>query len=186
MPRAIAQIPFQPHITTVTPWSMLESVGSKLMANNVAQSADSARTSTVWPSANLAIFIPFFLPIRMTLQNLFWTNGTVISGNVDCGIYTADGVRIASTGSTAQTGTSTGQFVSVTPVSFGPGLYYLSLSVDNVTATIGGGTNGNLALMKTVGLAEAASSFPLPANVTLATISNDFVPLCGASFEPTV
>ena len=135
--------------------------------------------STAWPSANLAIYAPFYLIAPFTIQQFFWLNGITISGNVDMGVFDHAGRKIASTGSTLQAGASAIQSVSITPVTLGSGLFFLGLAVDNVTATVFGVPAGNIGFTVAVGVLQQATAFPLPALATFASPTFDFVPSCG-------
>lgn len=88
--------------------------------------------STTWTTANTARYVPMSLPWPYPVKRVFWTNGsTVTTTNNDFGIYTMDGVRLFSTGSTAQSGTNTNQFVDVTDFWLPAGDYYFALNIDN-------------------------------------------------------
>jgi hypothetical protein len=88
---------------------------------------------------------------------------TVQSGNVDVGIYNRNGVRIASSGSVAcpAIGKSTVNFGNAAVLTT-PGIYYLTLSADNITATFSASGADSL-----IGANSFASSFPLPSQLTL-------------------
>ena len=91
--------PIIPAPAIVTPWSNVESIGAFLAGATLG--LDLA-TSTVYPSADTAIFVPFVAPERLIVAQLFAQNGAAVSGNVDVGIYSEDGALIVSAGSTAQ------------------------------------------------------------------------------------
>lgn len=153
----------------------LEAIGSSI---RVAQPA-----AATWPVVKLAIFVPFKLDTPYILRKLWWMNGGSVSGNVDCGVYMADntsGMLLASAGSTAQASTSVIQAVTLgTPVTLGPGRYYMALAIDNTTATVWRSTPG-IPLAKAAGMAQQTlANLPLPATATFATIANDCMPLFG-------
>lgn len=186
MPKMLQQLPPQRLMVTITPWSTPESISQKAAAGNAGPSFDSSRVSTAWPSANLAIFIPFYTRSRILVTNFFWMNGATVSGNSDMGLYTQDGIQIAHIGSTVQAGTSAMQVVAAAAnLYLGQGLYYLALAADNVTATYGVGATGLLEMTRTLGMASMAAAFPLPATATLATITADYIPSCGISLGAT-
>jgi hypothetical protein len=143
--------------------------------------------SVAWPSANLAIFVPFRLTRPMVITKLFVQNGGTVSGNIDLGIYDASGTKIVSTGSTAQAGTNGTQSIAVTSTELGPGLYYLAIALDNTTGQVFRFTfSVCLDICKALGLAQQASAFALPANATFATIANNIVPVIGCSGRSTL
>ena len=142
-------------------------------------------TSTAWNSANKAQYMPFRIFAPTIITKLWWFNGATASGNVDCGIYDAALMRLVSTGSTAQAGTSVLQIVDITDVLLGPGLYYFALALDNTTGTImRAGTSGT-AIMVGFGIFSQNSAFPLPATATLANSPN-ITPIMGALVGRTV
>src|SRR5262245_36344187 len=94
--------------------------------------------SLAWSTANSAVYLPVILESAVLIKSLSLANGTVVSGNFDVGLYSADGKRIMSTGSTAQAGTTNSQTVDTTDTPVGPGLFYLACAIDNTTATVAG------------------------------------------------
>lgn len=141
-----------------------------------------AGASAVWPAANRAIYVPFYLVERMTATKMFVSNGAAVSGNIDLGIYNAAGTRLVSSGSTAQSGTATAQVVDITDTVLEPGTYYMALAIDNTTATTL--RNGGAAiLLKGMAFAQQASAFPLPATATLAAVASAYTPFFGVSFR---
>jgi phage tail sheath gpL-like len=156
----------------IHPFSDL-SIGSRLAV--LTAGGFTVTGSAVWPTASLSILIPVWLPEQIIVAQLGWVNGSVVSGNVDMGIYNQDGVLLLSTGSTAGSGTSALQLVNVTDTPIGPGLVYMALAVDNITATIERTNTGSVLTVACVGLVQVASNFPLAANVTFAVITNDYI-----------
>jgi hypothetical protein len=135
--------------------------------------------SGVWPSANLAIYIPFFLVEPVSIAQLFLYNGSAVSGNVDVGLYAEDGTRLVSTGSTAQAGTSMLQFFDVTDTWLGPGVFYLASALDNTTGTTQRVAPSNVMVLSVQGVAQQASAFPLPAAATFAALTFSYLPYVG-------
>lgn len=140
-----------------------------------------APNGTAWPSANLAIAYPISLGVATRVRKFGWLNGGTASGNIDVGLYTAAGTRIASTGSTAQAGTNTIQHIDVSDFDLAPGLYYLAMAMDNTTGTNQAMATWTTAVARMVGVVEMASAFPLPTTFTPATPSNNYVPFCWAT-----
>jgi hypothetical protein len=100
---------------------------------------------------------------------------------MDFGIYTADGSRLFSTGSTAMSGASALQYVAVgTPFILSPGLYYFAIDFEGTVTTRGWGvstvttTEGRLA-----GMLQQLETFPLPEKATFAAWASTGFPLCG-------
>lgn len=148
-----------------------QSVGSCFFNN-------SGPGSNTYPSANLAIYVPFRLTRPFIATAIILFNGGTASGNIDLGIYGKDGVKLVSTGSVAQSGTSQIQSVSITPTELGVGLFYMAVAMDNATGTIYRvGVNGPVPSI--LGMAEQASAFTLPASATFATSTQGVIPMMG-------
>jgi hypothetical protein len=164
----------------LTPWSPL-SLGVELAAL-----ATPAPTSTAWGTANLARMVPFTLVKTATLVKGFWANGATANGNVCVGVYNNAAERLCTTGSVAQTGTSVLQEAALTgTLTLAPGRYYLALSSSSATATFLA-VAPNVQVLKALGMAQAASAFPLPASITPAALASAVLPLCGVSLRNLV
>ncbi len=138
-----------------------------------------AGASAVWPSANLAIYIPFRLSSPYLVKRFWWANGTAVAGTVDCGVYTADGTLLVNTTATTQSGTSTIQTVTPTAFLLPPGSYYMALDASSGSAQFNR-TAYSVELGKAMGLAQqAVGSGTLPATATFATIAQAYQPLFG-------
>ena len=160
-------------LSTITPWSR-ESLG--------ACSSSTAPASGSYSSSNLGFFVPFYLYAQATAYGMKCVNGASVSGNIDMGIYSVDGRRLASKGSTAQSGTSAEQTLTfTTPLSMSPGFYFMAIACDNTTATFFR-RNTSSVLLKALGMYQATSVFALPATVTYATITTSYVPAFGVYF----
>lgn len=144
-----------------------------------AAGGGSTPSSAAFPAANDAIFVPVHIKQATLIKRLFCSNGGTASGNVDVGIYTEDGARIVSSGSTAQAGTTVPQFFDITDFILGPGRYYFAVAMDNGTGTL---FRANITALRlsAIGMAKMATAFPLPATATLATVTAAFLPLIGA------
>lgn len=159
---------------TVHTWSPL-SMGLYNAVNHLAATA-----SATYPTANMALYVPFWLPTPLTAIQMFVFNGATVSGNIDVGIYAADGTRIVSSGSTAQAGTNALQAFDITDTLLGPGNYYLAIAADNTTGTQ---FRTTFAARHAAGQGcfTQASAFALPATATFATVSAGSIPAFGFS-----
>lgn len=151
----------------------------------IARSAGSvgAATNLTWV-ANLAIYVPVLVPWAYPVKRVFWINGsTITSSNADFGIYTVDGTRIYSTGSTALSGTSAAQYVTPsTSFVLSPGAYYFAYACDNTTArTLGAAGTAGADALRLTGCYQQASALPLPATATFASMANALYPFCGVT-----
>jgi hypothetical protein len=166
----------EPDIGVITPWAPIESIGIKLTAHGFLMNST---VGAVYPSSNLAIYVPFVLRRQITAAQLFWYNGATVSGNVDIGIYTAGGARLVSSGSTAQANASVLQVVDITDTTIGPGLFRLALAMNNTTGTLISVATGLLGFLSAMGVTQQATAFALPANSTIATATFDYLPVFG-------
>lgn len=163
--------PAPPIISTFSP----EALGPQLLLNGISGVPGS---NSLWPTANKAIFIPFVLRFPITVVRLWTNNATAVTDTRDIGIYSEDGTKIVSTGSTAGSGTSTLQVYSVTATTIGPGRFYLALA-NSGSASRFFATGVSAVRAKTLGVYEMTSAFPLPATATFATISSAYQPMIG-------
>ena len=98
---------------------------------NGATSAFSAQT----PVATEVYITEVFVPANMTITGVTMFNSATISGNVKVGLANSSGVNVATSASTAQSGTSTIQLVPFTGTyaAVGPATYYIETFFDNNT-----------------------------------------------------
>lgn len=134
-------------------------------------------SASVWPSANLAIFVEFNISQPFLAKLMGCVNGGTVSGNVDMGIYDYSKTRLVSKGTTAQSGASAIQTFDITDTLLNPGTYYMAMAVDNVTGQFNATTGGDASLWRVCGVQQAASSFVLPAGpVTFANPGQAYMP----------
>lgn len=161
--------PFIP-LSTILPWS-IEAFGPATSSNNP--------TSGTFSSSNRALFVPFQLFAPAVCPSMICVNGAAVSGNIDMGIYSVDGRRLVSKGSTAQVNINSLQRLTfTTPLVMGAGLYFMALACDNTTATFFRRTTSAQNL-RMFGMFQMASAFVLPATATFATILNGYLPCFG-------
>lgn len=144
-----------------------------------AISGGSTPASAAFPAANDALLVPFYLHHSVLVKRLYSINGATASGNIDLGIYSQDGARIVSIGSTAQSGTTTIQFFDITDTFLSPGRYYIAVAMDNTTGTLFR-SNISVARLQALGMAKQATAFALPTSITFATVTALYLPLIGA------
>lgn len=130
--------------------------------------------------ANTAVYIPFQVPWPYPVYRVWWMNGsTITSTNVDCGIYSPGGDLLYSTGSTAASGATSVQYVSVgTPFTLDAGRYYMAWTCSNTTSR-GYGVAPTAVQGALLGCLSQTSALPLPASATFATYGAPGVSLCG-------
>lgn len=149
--------------------------------------------STTWPSANLAIYIPFYLSLPILVKQLFVENGVAVSGNIDMAIYSADAVtlnpsvKLTSAVNGAQVGISAHQIFNITDVLLGPGLFYFAVVLDNTTGALQAIAVGSLVVAATFGVCEEASAYPLPAVATPVVFATaDYLPLVALAQQAVI
>jgi hypothetical protein len=121
-------------------------------------------------AANDAWYVPFRIHEPFTVRAAGWHNGSTASGNVDIGIYSENGTRIWSSGSTAQSGTSVVQIVTPTAFTLPPGRYFLAIAADGTTGTFKVINQQERARL--AGTRTQTSAFPLPSSATFAATSS--------------
>jgi hypothetical protein len=129
-----------------------------------------------WPTTDRAVFLPFELPNPRTFKNIVWFNSTTVQGNIDVGLYTHQGSRVVSLGSTAMVGAGARQVGNITDTPLLPGYYFLAMVWSGTSATFTRYPATSLVLQAN-GMQEMASAFPLPATATFANPTMSYVPL---------
>lgn len=169
------RVPVALNLYTAQNWLMTE-----------INSTAAATASAVYSLANLAIYIPFTLESDATVTKLWWNNGTVVSGNVDAGIYDENGNAMVTKGSTAQSGTSVPQVVDVTDTLLPRGYYYFAIACDNTTATFSR-YSPTTNFQQMMGVLEQTSAFALPTpTATFAKAARSYLPNVGMQLYRTV
>lgn len=139
--------------------------------------------SGVWTSANRAVYIPFKVELPVVVTAIGVPIGATSSGNIDVGIYTSDGVRLVSSGSTAMALAATLQTFNITDTLLGPGSFYFACAVDNATATVWR-VSLSARRLQALGLLIEGSAFPLPATATFAAVAANNLFVAGLLLAP--
>lgn len=171
--------------TTGSKWGNVNSAEPKLLTLPRPDPMFVGETfgDNVWPTANKAIFIPVYLSEAKTVDKIHLANGSVVSGNVDVGLYDASGTRLVNKGSTAQSGTNVEQVYDITNQALSAKtLYYVAIAMDNVTGRLYSINAAKHGLYDAGGLFEQATAFALPSPATFAAITVDYVPLVVLEF----
>jgi hypothetical protein len=140
------------------------------IANMVTATANNG--STVWPSANKPVAIPFRVFVGMTVYQLGWQNGTgIMTDSFDIGVYDASFNRKVSGGGTARSGASAIQWVDVTDTFLQVGKYYLVGAGNNTTANqftdFMSGSGWTVTANAALGFQDSATNaYPLPDPLT--------------------
>lgn len=152
-----------------------EAIGTLIRLLGVAGNYASA----TWPTANLAIYYPFVLRSAILVTQLWTSNGAASSQTRDVGIFSFDGTKLISSGSTAGSGTTALQLYNVTDTMIGPGIFYMGMSSSGTTNAFTRMTPSTATRANAFGMYQQVTAFPLPANATFATVTNAYVPLFG-------
>lgn len=124
---------------------------------------------------NQAFYCEVLVYEPVIINNMAWLNGATVAGNVDVGIYDSNLKAVVTKGSTAMSGASTTQAVTLSSISLGtanpllvPGVYYLAFASNSATATFGRMNLGSV-ISRAFGTALQTTAFPLPATAVFAT-----------------
>ena len=118
---------------------------------------------------NRSAFMPVFVPRIITVETIKIRVATQ-AGNIDLGIYDADGKRVVSTGSIAVPAAGFA-FVRIARTALFPGLHYFALASDNTTAAFYKTKAITLGSKKAF---YADMVFPLPATLPSIAESGDW------------
>lgn len=146
-------------------------VGLATKANLVHTGGIPARVSTDGTDATPVItevyYGQVFIHANMTVTGVAIFNGSVASGNYKAGLFNSSGVLVATSASTAMSGTDAYQRTpfTATYAALGPGTYYVGLFIDNTTARYNTHTFGDFVAAKQTGQVYATGF----TTITLAT-----------------
>ena len=124
-------------------------------------------------TANLLCLFTVTVPTAVTLTGLVIANGATATGNVLVGVYNATGTTLeASSGSTAQSGTSRGQFVPFSATyAAAAGTYILAVMYSSSSATAAA------IVAASPSSTAAQGGFSLPSSVTPPTATGNVTAL---------
>lgn len=135
---------------------------------------DNTFGSAVWPSANLAIYIPFSVPCDVHMYALR-ARGTNATGNYDIGIYDENYTRLASKGSTAL---SNAVLELSAEIQLRAGKsYWMAMVCSSGSGTVLRASPGSANRGITNGFAQEASALPLPATATPVDCTVNYLPM---------
>lgn len=141
-----------------------------------------AGASTAWGTANMALYIPVSAVKRFICGRFWWTNGGVVSGNVDVGVFDQGGNKLDSCGAVAQAGTTTIQHAAVLTGGALYGAYYIGIMCTSATATLIAGTVPHTAFARACGIKQQTGlGAALPTTATFSASTQTFIPHFGIS-----
>ena len=94
-----------------------------------------------------------FLPVNATINGVSILNGSAVAGNVTVILYDANGVPVAQSASTAQSGTAAYQQIPFAAAfqAQGPGRYFVGVQFNNTSARFRSHILGNFPAFKKTG-----------------------------------
>lgn len=139
-----------------------------------------------YPVANLGIYVPFLIQAPLLVTNLYWVNGTTITGatTVDMAVYDElASVKLFGTGGVVQAGALIPQATALaTAYYLAPGRYWVGIVASNNTTQFRAAIDSASVTQsqKFLGSAEQAiGSAALPAVPTFAAATHPYLPLMG-------
>ncbi len=145
-----------------------------------------ANASTAWPTANLAIYVPFEIAHEFLIQVLYWVNGgTVGTDSVDVAVYTEAGVRVINGGGTLSAGASIVQQVDVADTLIQPGRYWMGMACSGTTATFLASAPA-AAILRAAGVTQQATAYTLPDPMVPAAMASAYFPMFGLATRTQV
>ena len=143
-----------------------------------------ATSAGAWPAANLAVYVPIRVAVRVVVRQLWLASEATGTGNVDVGLYNQAGTRLVSAGSTAKIAATNEQIFNVTDTTTGPGLYFWALSCSNSTDTFNRAAPVAPIPAALGVLTESLGSVTLPATATwVVNQTLAYVPMGGVLLE---
>lgn len=135
-----------------------------------------------WPAANRALFIPFSIDEQVTAYSLGLQTNT-FSANLDMGIYDLYGTQLVHTGT--QVGVGGYNNFNIADTILQPGYYYMAAVSDSVSGSIIR-FNPSAQFLRSFGVREMATAFPLPSTATFANPTSAYAPLVAVHFASVV
>lgn len=163
---------------------VISTAGSSSQIGQYIANTQRAFATAVWQATNTAIYVPVQIDVAVTVVKMAFRVG-VQSGNYDIGIYDEHGNRIVSLGSTAVpvAGIAT---ADIADTALMPGVYFLALCIDNVTASIFRATPPAVVKQGCGVQQQAVGAVTLPASATFANPSGTYLPLITAAVVTTI
>ncbi|MEO6604358.1 MAG: hypothetical protein ABIN55_01970 [Aeromicrobium sp.] len=157
------------------------SIAPRLGALNFTTPVDA-----LWPTANLAFYIPFVLERTVTVYQVGWVNAaTAVTGTHEAGVYDSLGSKIIS-GAAAGSGLSAVQVVNVTDTVLSAGQYWIAMVN---TSTVGHvwAWAPTAPQAASLGVLTEATAGTLPTTATMAiSQTSAFIPICFLQMRATL
>lgn len=167
--------------------AVISSVSIQGVGIEEAATGHSILAGIIWPSSNIAIFVPVKIGYPVTIIKMYWGNGNVVGTNsVDVGIYDSQGNQLVHSGSTATSGASAIQSVSITSTTLEPGLYYLAMAMNGTTDKVFADNSSPVSFYRAVGIYNQSTAFTLPSTATYVGATSAYLPFIGATTKSTI
>lgn len=162
-------------VSTAGPWGPLT---PSAVAANFA--------SVAWETAELAVYMPIYVPVVCSAKRMWWANGATTTGGatVEAGVYRDGGFKPGTklgSKSAVQGTASQVQFVTLdAAVTLTPGLWWVALMMSSATNTTVVSTLLSVSVDISLRFSQITCN-PLPATATPAESAGGTFPLCGFS-----
>lgn len=149
--------------------------GFSTTARNLHTGGSPAKVSTdgtdATPVSTEVYIAEVFVPANVTVTGVSVFNGSAVSGNMKAGLADSAGAVVATSASTAQSGTDAYQRVpfTATYAAKGPATYYVLLFIDNGTARYNAHTFGDFGAAKQTGQTYATGFTTITPPTTFTT-----------------
>ncbi len=149
----------------------------------LSQNAVAFNTTTVYPAANRALYMPFYLPSTQLILSVSIYCSVVGGGNFDLGLINSTCTTLlASLGSTALSTTGIKTWTLVTPIQVLAGQRgYIGMSCSSGTSQFLRQTSSVISL-RAGSMAQEASAHPLPSSPTPAQVASAYLPTIALTF----
>lgn len=158
-----------PALSTLTPAGQSVSPRNFHTGNSPAKVSTDGTDST--PVITEVYIAEVFVPADCSITGVANFNGSVASGNIKVGLADSTGAIVATSASTAMSGTDAYQRVAFTApyAAQGPATYFVLLFVDNNTARVNTHTIGNFGAAKQTGQVYATGFTAITPATTFTT-----------------
>lgn len=147
------------------------SISAKLFHTGGVPATASTSGTDATPVITEVYIAEVFVPANVTLTGVSVMNGSAVSGNLKVGLANSAGAVVATSASTAQSGTDAYQRVPFTSTyaAKGPATYYVLLFIDNTTARFNTHTFGDFGAAKQTGQVYATGFTAITPPTTFTT-----------------
>lgn len=162
-------MPDFPIVETGQSLCSVSTVGLEGLVGQLENVLKNNASAGVWTTASTALYMPITISAPLLAQQMA-VDVSVQAGNLDLGIYTENGTRLVSAGSTA-VGAAGVQAVNIADTWLAAGTYFVAMNCDSGTASFVG-YSIQMNQTRSSGIMEqAVGAVALPSPATFATMS---------------